>query len=574
MFAKERPKSAGPLNNSNKSPLITSRHLKASEISNLNASYVPERKNSKYCQHNNPLLHQPMTDKKRNALLDLKKREDIRATRSRLRAVLLQKLINKFGEKNKVKIAKHVDEFVDSKLQISAADLINLEKNIKEDTSVKGSTPENNGNNNNSNNNSNNSNGPQNVSLPLNNLPIRPATSAGPKTTCRCGCINCKHDERCFTPIPRGSEWHALELYHSYQDNEQIRDEELQKKKKQKEMFNILTKQMQEIEEQKRKEKDEDKSYLQYIQNDLMKYNQENEELLKKQIERNENNRKIWTQQLDDKRAHNQRIKEELSQSEKKELEDIKASIELEKERNYQKKQEEKRRQLQRIKENEEKIKQKQLEKKLDQEENQRYAEEYKQKIEKEELDRQEALNKRIKKLENYSNWIENGPIGQQQRLNEQLELERIEKYQAMKNQQDEERHQREINQRNQINNDIKKENEKILSRKLEEQNKTKKEDFEESLKLKEVAEQNKKEIQERRKKELANQQKYFSTLTQQINSKINELDEMNNIERSLNKDDLTTIRCNPAYHSKVYQRLRMRIASANGPRKPVQGWV
>lgn len=61
MFAKERPKSAGPLGNSNKSPLMTSRHLKASEISNLNASFVPERKNSKYCQHNNPLLHQPMT---------------------------------------------------------------------------------------------------------------------------------------------------------------------------------------------------------------------------------------------------------------------------------------------------------------------------------------------------------------------------------------------------------------------------------------------------------------------------------------------------------------------------------
>lgn len=63
-------------------------------------------------------------------------------------------------------------------------------------------------------------------------------------------------------------------------------------------MFNILTKQMQEIEEQKRREKDEDKTYLQHIQNDLMKYNQENEELLKKQIERNENNRKIWTQQV------------------------------------------------------------------------------------------------------------------------------------------------------------------------------------------------------------------------------------------------------------------------------------
>lgn len=44
-----------------KNPLLTSRQYKISEISNLNASYVPERKNSKFCEHNNPLTHPPMT---------------------------------------------------------------------------------------------------------------------------------------------------------------------------------------------------------------------------------------------------------------------------------------------------------------------------------------------------------------------------------------------------------------------------------------------------------------------------------------------------------------------------------
>ena len=55
---------------------------------------------------------------------------------------------------------------------------------------------------------------------------------------------------------------------------------------------------MQEIEEQKRREREADKPYIQYVENDLRKFNQENEELIKKQQEINENNRKIWTKQV------------------------------------------------------------------------------------------------------------------------------------------------------------------------------------------------------------------------------------------------------------------------------------
>jgi hypothetical protein len=91
-FAKERPKSAGPLRRN--SPLLTIRQLVPSEISSLTASFVPNTK-PELCQHQNPT---PMTEKKRKALLNLQKREEIRATRNRLKGVLIQKLVNKYGE--------------------------------------------------------------------------------------------------------------------------------------------------------------------------------------------------------------------------------------------------------------------------------------------------------------------------------------------------------------------------------------------------------------------------------------------------------------------------------------------
>jgi hypothetical protein len=98
-FAKERPKSAGP--GGPKSPLMTSRNFKPSELSSLTASFVPERKDSKllFCSHNNPKLKtNTMSDRKKQSLENIKRREEIRATRSRLRGVLLQKLLQKFGE--------------------------------------------------------------------------------------------------------------------------------------------------------------------------------------------------------------------------------------------------------------------------------------------------------------------------------------------------------------------------------------------------------------------------------------------------------------------------------------------
>jgi hypothetical protein len=100
------------------------------------------------------------------------------------------------------------------------------------------------------------------------------------------------------TPIPHGSEWHALELYQSLQDLEQKKKEHIKRKQKQQETYSILTAQMKEIEDRRNREKDSDREYLEGIQNDLKKFNDENEELFKKRQELHEKNRQIWTQQV------------------------------------------------------------------------------------------------------------------------------------------------------------------------------------------------------------------------------------------------------------------------------------
>lgn len=572
MFAKTRPKSAGAV----RSPLATSRPLKTtttSELSHLTAAHVPERRDSTtFCQHNDPAKHPPIPERKRNALLELKRREEIRATRSRLRAVLIQKLVSKFGEKHKAKVIKHVDNFVDSKLQISAEDLVKLEKAIRDDATTKpphseispDAIP------------ADVSNPTSNLQLPL-PLPVRPSTANSNKISppCNCGgvCGNCS--TRCTnrTPIPRGSEWHALELYQSLQDIEQKVKEEEKRKQKQQETYEILTKQMKDIEDRRKKEKDSDRSYIEGVHRDLKRFNEENEETLRKKQEIYERNKQIWTQQLEEKKEHHRRTRDLLQQSEKEEIEEINRSLQEEREKSQQRRERERAYHQERLLEQEAKDRELELNKLKEQEENRRYAQEYNAKIEKDEKDRQDQLKRRMMKLEKNVNWIDNGPVGKMKREEEQREEERAKKYHQIRIENEIKREIKEAEERERRNNEMKRENQAQLERKLQQISAEKLKDNEEAKRNKEIADRNLQDILQRREKELEDQKKYNEILTEQMRQKREEEEAMNNIERSLNKEDLTAIRCNPAFHSKVYQKLRNRIASANGPRKPVQGW-
>lgn len=231
-----------------------------------------------------------------------------------------------------------------------------------------------------------------------------------------------------------------------------------------------------------------------------------------------------------------------------------------------QKKQEEFQKHQERLLENQKKLEQKELEKKRNQEENRRYAQEYNDRIEKEERERQALLQKRLDNIEKYVQWIDEGPVGQQKRLEEKMEEERITKYQEMKELQDKENEENKIRKQKEKQKLMNLENEQMLREKEEKKKKEKAEDYEEKLRVKELVEKNRDAVLKRREAEMQEQMKYNKVLTQQIYDKQlrGYYEDMNGIERALNKDDLTTIKCDPTFHSKVYSRLKMRIASAN----------
>jgi hypothetical protein len=422
--------------------------------------------------------------------------------------------------------------------------------------------------------------------LPLDNLLKRPssasATSRKPsKGPCQCGCDNCGYHEKCVTPIPLGSEWHALEVYQSVKDINQMKQEHILRKQKQKEQNEYLQLQMNEMKQKKLIEKESDQKYLQFIQEDLQRYQTEGEQNLKKQQAIYEKNRLLWDEQLEAKRREQQERNEELRQSEQQELNLIQEKINLEKLKNLEIKQNKKKKTQERLEETHQKVLQKELEKKLEREENLKYAKEYEEKVLKDEQDRKDSHQRRLNKMEKYTRWVDGitddgeatngGAKGRAAEQKEFLEKEeqKLQKYLEETFQRETEKErlkQEKLRQERQL---IKDENQRILQRKLNDNQNERESDLQESLKCKENAEANRREMIQRREAELNSQQRYHEILSKQIKQRKNHEEEssMNAIERALNKDDLRTIKCDPGFHSKVYQRLRMRIASANGPR-------
>jgi hypothetical protein len=170
--------------------------------------------------------------------------------------------------------------------------------------------------------------------------------------------------------------------------------------------------------------------------------------------------------------------------------------------------------------------------------------------------------------------WIDEGPVGQQKRLDEKLEEERILKYQIMKENENKENEEKKKNEKELKQKQINFENEFMLKEKMKKKEIERMEDYEEKLRVKEISEKNREEILKRREEEMQEQMRYRKVLTQQIYDKQwrGYEEDMNGIERALNKDDLKTIKCNPTFHSKVYSRLKMRIASANKEATEVRG--
>lgn len=77
-----------------------------------------------------------------------------------------------------------------------------------------------------------------------------------------------------------------------------MQQEEIKRKEKQAEMAAILKAQMKEVEERRKREKEADKHYLEGVNEDVKQYYIESDTMHKKELEKFENNRRIWTEQV------------------------------------------------------------------------------------------------------------------------------------------------------------------------------------------------------------------------------------------------------------------------------------
>lgn len=559
----QRPKSASQPTSS-RLPLaspLRMKHIRPPE--HIKACNVPERKHSKFCTHNGPNHPVYMTDKKKKHLERLKKKEEIRAAKNKLHCVLVQKLIQKFEQKRKPIIVKHVDDFVSTKLHINAQDLLDLEAAVRQDIPKK--TPR------------NSARGPP----PLNLNSVGPEVeselmSGGRQTgrgTCRCGCAGCV-GERCATPLPFGTEWEALQLFQSMDAARKAEEEEKRRLARQKSQREALEKQMKETQERRKAERQEDADFVKRVDEDVEKFREEAAASLKKRHERYERERLAWERQIAADREAREHEKEMLLKAERQELQRIAENIEREKQLLREKKEREAEMHRAIVKENEENERRREEARQREHEEDRRLAKEYADRLDAEERAREAAFQKRMETLEKFAKWADEGPAGKGKREEEQRFEELLLKEQLAKEQRDKEREERDIAAKVERDRLMAKQNLEIIEEKARIQEEERKKDVEYAEKYRREGEEHVRAIAERRRAELEKQKQYGAALLEQIETDGQPRETMNEIEKSLNKVELKTIKCDPLFHSRVHHRLRMRGSSANGQRKPISAWA
>lgn len=462
----------------------------------------------------------------------------------------------------KAEIRSIVHKFLSTRSQINAKDLAELENQVRE---MMQERKKNNNQESNLPGMGNNSNNPENDE---NKTTLFTHTPSGTRLQ-PCECANCRVGKKCLV-LPLGREWEALTMFQSYQAGIKEQNEKEAQKRKQQELKAALDKQVQEAKQRYESEKNEDKEYLQYICNDLKKFNDENQAKLEKENAKFARERTYWEKQIAEDIARHKREEEHMLRMEQRDLRRMQQKIAEEERKKKEKKDAEAAIHRAILEEN---ARNKELHQErllAERAEDNRVMEEYASRLDAEEKRRQDAFNKRMSDLAKIVQMADDGPVGKGRREQERLEEELLLKQQLAKDEKDALRERTDLQAKMERNRIMAEHNKKLL----EEQERLRKAEIEKdkaySEKFKRAGKEYKEEIIRNR---IAQQEKCLrqrKVLQDQIDNKRRLEEDMNANERSINKDTINHIRDDLTFQGRLQHRIRMaRGQDSNSSSRP-----
>ena len=251
-----------------------------------------------------------------------------------------------------------------------------------------------------------------------------------------CQCDNCLVGKKCLV-LPKGREWEALTMFQSYQAGLKDQSDKIANKKKQQELKAALDRQVLEGKMRYQTEKNDDREYLQYISEDLKKFNDENQAKADRESAKFARERSYWEKQMEDDIDMRRREHEQMLRMEQKDLRLMQQKISAEERKKQEKKDAEAAIHRAILEEN---AKNKELQRErilAERDEDNRIMDEYANRLDAEEKRRQDAFNKRMSDLEKIVQMADDGPVGKGRRDQEKQEEELLLKQQLAKDEKD-----------------------------------------------------------------------------------------------------------------------------------------
>lgn len=507
-------------------------------------SKVPFRKPSKFCQHNGPNAPTYMTKARKTCMEQIKKREEIRATRHKLKAILMQKLCKKFKNVGRDQIEKCVNEFVTAKMDVTSEELINLENKIQ------GLLP------------SNHVSNKSTESINPANDETRNENPEKPET------VNAI--DPLYNPAIKDIEWDALQTLQNIKHEESQKKEWEKQREKKRQMRLLLDQQMKEASEIRRKIKQEDDDYFQHVTRNLEKFKLEEESNHKRIHDYQESERLRHKMYMEEERKRKEEELRKRQMEEQADLERIAKAMAYEQKLRQERKEEEARRHQAILKENEENNRRRALMRQKEIEENEEIMRQYAARLDAEAAAREAAFKKRMETLEKFAKWADDEGPGKAKREEERKFEELLLKEQQKKEEKDRQREIKEANDRLNRLRKMKEENLKQIEERTYQYKKEKESEHELSLKQQEETLKFKQQELEKQRQLKEQQKKQSKILKEQMTQRKQAWETMNDTERRLNSDDLRTLVSDNLLQSRVYHRLR--LGSAQGKRPSTAG--
>lgn len=336
----------------------------------------------------------PVLGQKREQLESLLEREKTKAKRDRIGHVLIQKLIDKFGSKNKPIITFFVDEFLNSNDKITSEDLNALEKEVINAINAK------------------------------NTSTFQTKNSTDSDNNITTNQNNPEESNRAKTPAPPpGTEWVAIMTYNNIIAEEKERKEKEKLRNDKVAFKKNLEDHIQKSKDLKGSDKFQDKNFAEYIKKDVEKYHIEEQKKQAAIKKRYHDELELQKLQIKDHQRRLEQEREELRKAEEYNLQLAREALEKENQKILNIKKREQDNQKIVSQENEENKRYREIQKKLEADEDQRLMREYAAKLDREASERENMFKKKMEEMAKHGSKFETdgaGKVMREERLREE----------------------------------------------------------------------------------------------------------------------------------------------------------